>query len=376
MLKLSLVSAAALSLVVVGGCRESTSSEPESEQPASGGAPAPVRPESPAAEVESDSLVGYLKGLPTARAVRGDIPAQKGLIETEKFIASELKKMGYEPRLQDLVWNLKYQDETEAKLKEQGRPVYGGPKHPETTPDLAGNTWHNIIVEIKGTKNPEEMILVGAHFDAVAGSPGADDNGSGAAALLEIARVLKGRPMERTVRLVFFNLEEIGLRGAQEYAKSLREKLNSGEEKLIGMMSLEMLGYYTDEPNSQRSPIPKIEGVFEPPTVGDFIGILTLKAYSPFARELAAAMKAAAPEMKVEVADFAPVPPPDFMRSDHAPFWLIGQPAVLVTDTSEFRNPNYHKPTDTIETLDQERYTLVTRALAGAIHSMARPAEE
>jgi aminopeptidase YwaD len=328
----------------------------------------------PAERVSTESLLGTLGMLPKDRAVRGSIESQKGLIETERVLVRELKKIGYEPMLQNLVWNLKYQQDAQAS----GKPANvaystGGPLNPETTPELAANVWHNIIVEIPGTVHPEEVLIVGAHFDAVAGSPGADDNGSGTAALLEIAKALKDRPMERTVRLVFFNLEEIGVRGAQEYAKSIRDELNDGTRKLIGMMSLEMLGYFTSEPGSQRSPIPKIEGVFDPPTVGDFIGMATIKPFSEFARALEKGMNAAAPELKVVVVDFPPVAPPDFLRSDHAPFLLMGHPAVMITDTSNYRNPNYHKPTDTIETLDAERYTLVVRALAGAVYEVAGP---
>src|SRR6185369_13008798 len=105
--------------------------------------------------------------------------------------------------------------------------------------------------------------LLGAHFDAVPNAPGADDNGSGTAALLEIARVLHGRTVRRTIRMVFFNLEEIGLKGSVEYVRLYKPTLDAKKESLIGMVSMEMLGFYSDEPKSQRSPIPKIEGVFD-----------------------------------------------------------------------------------------------------------------
>jgi hypothetical protein len=328
----------------------------------------------PEAEVSRERLMGFLRSLPEDRAVRGTIEAQRGLIATEQLILAKLREMGYEPELQPLVWNLAYQKAAEAKGEPVG-PIYGGPRHPESTPELEANTWHNIIVEIPGKSRPREVLIVGAHFDAVAGSPGADDNGSGTAALLELARVLRGREMERTVRLVFFNLEEIGIRGAKEYARSLMEKWDEEHpehEKLMGMMSLEMLGYFSDEPGSQRSPIPKIEGVFDPPTTGDFIGMATVQAFSEFARALEKGMQRAAPELKILVVDFPPVAPPDFLRSDHAPFLLLGQPAVMITDTSEYRNPHYHRASDTVETLDAERFTLVVKAVAGAVYDLAR----
>jgi thiol peroxidase len=334
-----------------------------------------AQPASPAAQVSRQSLMSFLEGLPKARAVRGTIESQKGLIATEHYLTDALQKMGYQPQLQDLLWNLKYQDDQEQKLGvKQTGPIFGGPHHPETMPELAANTWHNIIVEIPGTRAPHEVLIIGAHFDAVAGAPGADDNGTGTAALLETARVLRGKPLDRTVRLVFFNLEEIGLRGSNEYVKSLLPTLGepgAAKDTLIGMVSLEMLGYFSDEPNSQKSPIPKIEGVFDPPTTGDFIGIATVKAFSPFARAFEAGMHAAAPDLRIVVADFPPVAPPDYMRSDHAPFMISNLPALMLTDTSNYRNPNYHRPTDTVATLDPVRFTLVARAVAGATSALA-----
>ncbi|MBX3377653.1 MAG: M20/M25/M40 family metallo-hydrolase [Phycisphaeraceae bacterium] len=318
----------------------------------------------PAAMIETARLEASIRGLPTKRAARGDVAHQKGLLETEALLELWLKDLGYTPRRLPLTWNLKYQADEEKKA---GVPE--SQQAPETNAGLAERTWHNIVVELPGKTLPKEVLILACHFDAVPGAPGADDNGTGVAALLEIARVLKGVPMERTVRMIFFNLEEVGLRGSMEYVKRDLPK----DEKVIGMVSLEMLGYFTDAPNSQRSPIGKIEGVFDPPTVGDFIAIATIQKFSEFARRLDAEMRAAAPGLKTVVADFMPVAPPDFLRSDHAPFMLTGKPGVMLTDTSNFRNPHYHKPTDTIETLDMERFTLVVRGVAGAAHAIAGP---
>jgi aminopeptidase YwaD len=372
----TIASLAVLSLMIAG-CREELPNGVEqpavSEQEARRG-PAVHRPEE---EVRQESVMEFLRALPEERAVRGSIAAQEGLIQTERLIVAKLREMGYEPQLQELTWNLAYQKAAEARGEHVG-PIYGGPQHPESTPELEGNTWHNIIVEIPGRSRGREVLIVGAHFDAVAGSPGADDNGTGTAALLEIARVLKGRELERTVRLVFFNLEEIGIRGAKEYAKSLMEKWDEEHpehEKLVGMISLEMLGYFSDEPGSQRSPIPRIEGVFDPPTTGDFIGMATVRAFSDFARALERGMRKAAPDLKIVVVDFPPVAPPDFLRSDHAPFMMLGQPAVMITDTSEYRNPHYHRASDRVETLDPERFTLVVKAVAGAVLDLANAGE-
>lgn len=313
-----------------------------------------------------------LASLPTRRAARGDIAHQRGLAATERLIAGELRGMGYSPRLQPLTWNLNRQAEFEARLESGGAAVQSRAA-PETTPELAAKTWHNIIVEIPGGDLASEVLILGAHFDAVPGTPGADDNGTGTAALLEIARVLHGRPIRRTIRLVFFNLEEIGLKGSAEYVRTQKPAFDARAQTLIGMVSLEMLGFYSDAPNSQRSPIPRIEGVFDPPTVADFIGLATIKRHSAFCRRLEAEMSTAVPDLRIVVADFPPIAPPDFLRSDHAPFLLVGLPAVMLTDTSNFRNPNYHKPTDTIQTLDASRFTMVTRAVAAAAYAIAEP---
>lgn len=324
----------------------------------------------PAAAVDTTHLMAGLSGLPVKRAARGDIESQQGLADTETYLMNRLKELGFTPRFQDLSWNLQKQIE-----KSQGLPgadPTGGA--PETTPELSHRTWHNIVVDLPGTDLASEVLIVGAHFDAVPDAPGADDNGTGIAALLELARVLKDHPTRRTIRLAFFNLEELGVKGSADYVRAYRRTLDAGAEKLVGMISLEMLGYFTDEPGSQKSPIPKIEGVFDPPTVGDFIAIATTKAHQPFSQQLSKLMHEGAPDLKVLTADFMPIAPPDMLRSDHAPFLLAGLPAVIVTDTSNFRNPNYHKPSDTLATIDQARFTAVVRGLAHAVYHMAEPA--
>ncbi len=315
----------------------------------------------PEAKIDAARVMTTLRALPTARAVRGTVESQQGLVKTEELIGQWLKDLGYTPKVQDLAWNLKYQSEQE---KKSGLPG----KLPDTTDELAAHTWHNFIVEVPGKEMPEEVLILSAHFDAAPGAPGADDDGTGTAALLEIARVLKDKPMRRTVRMIFFNLEEAGLHGSIQYVKGRDRK-----EKIIGMVSMEMLGYYSDKPNSQKSPIPKIEGVFDPPTVGDFIGMATVKKHQAFSQRLNKEMLASAPGLKTVVVDFVPIAPPDFLRSDHAPFMLAGLPGVMLTDTSNFRNPNYHKSTDTVETIEEARFILVTRAVAGAAYRIAEP---
>ena len=317
--------------------------------------------------VNTDRLFDTIRDLPTSRTASAAPADQHVLKDTEELLLRWLRDLGYTPVAQPLQWTT------------GGVARVRTPDGWSLVPDPEPRTWRNIYVEIPGKETPDEVLLVGAHFDSVPGTPGADDNASGVAAALELARILKDRPMRRTVRIVFFNLEEIDLNGSTEHAAWTKARIDAGVERVVGMLSLEMLGYYTDKPDSQRVPFPAIPGVFTPPTVGDFLALIATQDSAEFARSLHAAMHEAAPTLKLVGIDFIPdagVAFPDVRRSDHAPFWDIGVPAVLVTDTSEFRTPHYHRPDDTWQTLDRVRYTEAVRAIVGAIWRLAGPINE
>lgn len=326
-------------------------------------------PPDPASLISTDRLVETILSLPEKRAALGSPEHREGLRRAESLLVDRLRELGLAPVMHAFTW--------------------GSPAAEIDSPaDAAQITWHNITVDLPGTDLKDEVLVVGAHFDAVPMGPGADDNATGTAAALELARVLKDFPTRRTIRIAFFNLEEVGLVGSSAYAAEWK-KLNQpappapGEapapadapnpETIVGMLSLEMLGYFSDEPNSQKSPIPSQPGVFEAPTVGDSIALVGIARDKAFIRELADAMLASAPGLKTTVVDFVPVALPDMTRSDHRPFMALRVPALMVTDTANFRNPNYHKGTDTLETLDLARFTLVVRGLAGAVHQIAKP---
>jgi len=316
----------------------------------------------PEREVQRDGLLDHVRALPDARAAMGSPESRRGLLRAQRWLTQTLRDMGHDPRLQSIDFSPP-ESTTNGKVGDA---------------DADQREWKNIIVEISGREKPDEVILVGAHFDAAPGSPGADDNGSGVAAALELARALKDRPMRRTVRIVLFNLEELGMIGSRQYAQRVKERIDRGRERIVGMMSLEMIGYYSDEPGSQRSPIPPIPGVFDPPAVGDFLAIVATRSSSEFAHRLESLMNEAEPALKTFLFDLAPGNGwmiPDTRRSDHAPFWDIGSSAVMLTDTSEFRSPHYHQPSDTIETLDAERFTQAARAVVGAVWRLADPIE-
>ncbi|MBU0943336.1 MAG: M20/M25/M40 family metallo-hydrolase [Proteobacteria bacterium] len=225
----------------------------------------------------------------------------------------------------------------------------------------------NLEVEIPGHLYPEEIIVVGAHYDTVSNCPGANDNGSGVAALLELARLLADANPQRTVRLVAFANEEppfffSNTMGSAFYAARCHDR----KEKIMGMLSLETIGYYSDEPGSQQYPFPF--SIFYPDTAS-FIGFVgnirsrqlvraTIKAFRSHARFPSEGL--AAPSFITGVG-----------WSDHLSFWRKGYPAIMVTDTAFNRYASYHTPEDTAEKLDYERMSRVVTGLVPTILELA-----
>ena len=225
----------------------------------------------------------------------------------------------------------------------------------------------NLEVEIAGSLQPEEIVVIGAHYDTVSGCPGANDNGSGVAALLELARLLADTRPVRTVRLVAFANEEYPFSlskdmGSRHYAALTRKR----QEKIVAMLSLETMGYYRDDPGSQQYPFPF--SLFYPNTA-NFIGFvgnvrsrhLVRRAIGSFRRH------AHFPSQGIAV--------PSFITgvgwSDHWSFWQEGYPAIMVTDTAFYRYAPYHTPADTPEKLDYERMARVVTGLARTILDLA-----
>ena len=193
----------------------------------------------------------------------------------------------------------------------------------------------------------EACVLIGAHFDSVPNTPGADDNASAVAVMLAAAKALDRR---KDVMYVAFNAEECNLAGSQEFVKQM-----SGELKVLKQVHiLEMVGYRDRRPNSQRNPLPMIQA----PTTGDFLAVVANKG-NLVNQIIEAAGSISVPVVGLAIPAGLPLDAirqlsPHLLRSDHASFWGKNIPAVMWTDTSEFRNPHYHQPTDTPETLDYE----------------------
>lgn len=199
----------------------------------------------------------------------------------------------------------------------------------------------------------DRPILIGAHYDTVPGSPGADDNASGLAVLLELGRLLTESPGHWPIRLVAFDMEEYNLSGSRAYAAHLKQQ----RQQLRLMLGLEMLGYRSSEPGSQSFPLYSPLLKFLYPDRGDFIGLIGNLRAIPDLRHLTRAMR-----QQQTQCYWLPVPlwgwaVPDTRRSDHSPFWDRGDRAIMATDTANLRNPNYHKASDTLDTLDLDFLT-------------------
>ncbi len=221
----------------------------------------------------------------------------------------------------------------------------------------------NLIVHIPGERTPEITFVVGAHFDSDSGSPGADDNAAAVAGILEMARVLAGQHLGASLELVFFAAEEAGLVGSRHYAQGLRNALR----EISGMLSLEEIAYTCTRPGCQFA-FPNIPGCLKidhpVPNVGTFIAGVGNDASSDLLHSFQTAAARYVPELSVDTAQVAGLGcPADTRRSDHASFWDEDYPALLITDTANFRNPNYHQPTDTLQTLDLTFATRVTQAV-------------
>ena len=225
----------------------------------------------------------------------------------------------------------------------------------------------NLDVEIPGTARQKEIVIVGAHYDTVVGTPGANDNTSGVAATLALARRFARRKTGRTLRFVAFVNEESPYAhteqmGSRVYARRCRER----NENVVAMMSLETIGYYDDRPGSQKYP-PPIGSLY--PSEGNFIGFVGNLASGDLVRRVVGTFReseqfpsegAALPEAIARIGD-----------SDHASFWHEGYPALMVTDTANFRYPFYHMPEDTIDKVSFDRLARVVRGLEKAVAELA-----
>jgi Zn-dependent M28 family amino/carboxypeptidase len=228
--------------------------------------------------------------------------------------------------------------------------------------DQEGRRYNNIVVTLEGTSLREESVIIGAHYDTVSGTPGADDNASAVAVLLELCHTLKDYRPQRTLKIIFFVLEEPpSFMTPTMVSFVCAQQARDRGERIHGMISLEMVGYFNEAEGSQAFPVPGLQWIF--PDRGNFIGVVG----NVHSRELTLAVAEA-----LKVGSTLPVEHlvalpfiPGIGLSDHGSFWKMGFRAVMVTDTAFYRNPNYHSSKDTIETL---RFDKMSQLVSGMVH--------
>ena len=229
-----------------------------------------------------------------------------------------------------------------------------------------GGTYHNVIGTVRPAVQPSQSappLILAAHFDTVQGSPGADDNASALAVMLAVARQVRAMTLARPIRFIGFNLEEENLLGSSAYTALLRKN----RETIHGAIVLECVGYASHQHNSQKIP----PGVpIAVPTTGNFLAVIGNERSQALTASVVQAMKSHLPIVPLIVPDNGEKLP-DTRRSDHTSFWEDGFPAVMLTDTANFRNPHYHRPTDTLDTLNLDFIASVVDGVTAAVIALA-----
>ena len=228
--------------------------------------------------------------------------------------------------------------------------------------------YKNVIASFNPTH--KTRVVIGAHYDVCGEQPGADDNASAVAGLLEVGRLIQElKPtLNCRVDLVAFSLEEppyfqTPLQGSAIHASSLAK----AKVEVKAMICLEMIGYFSDEPNSQQFPLPQLAQMY--PSVGNFIVVVGQTGEEALVQQVKESMQKVAQINVQSIA--APKSITGITFSDHASYWDQGYPAVMINNTSFYRNPNYHEVTDTIDTLDFDKMTEVVRGVYWALVGLA-----
>jgi Peptidase family M28 len=227
---------------------------------------------------------------------------------------------------------------------------------------ISGNTYRNVICSFGPESN--ERIVVGAHYDSYHEYPAADDNASGVAGLIELARLLSQTKLSMQVDLVAYTLEEPPYFGTPHMGSVMHaQSLRKDGVSVKAMLSLEMIGYFSDRPDSQKFPVSILRAFY--PSQGNFIAVVGSFGEGGLARRTKRAMLASSslPVYSINAPRF--VPGVDF--SDHLSYWNSGYPAVMITDTAFYRNRNYHTANDTAEKLDYRRMAMVVTGVYGAV---------
>ncbi|MBR8838375.1 MAG: M28 family peptidase [Stigonema ocellatum SAG 48.90 = DSM 106950] len=275
-----------------------------------------------APQVSATKLLAHIQRLNFTRYT----PAERS--RTRNYITTELKKLGWKPKLE------KFTDGV------------------------------NIFAERQGTNKAGGAILVAAHYDTVFISPGADDNASGVAVVLEIARLLGSQPTPRTLQLAFFDREEAGLLGSKAFVTNKAHLQN-----LHGVIVMDMVGFTCYTAGCQKYPVGL--PVTPPSDKGDFLAVVGDAEHLPLLSSFHNTQKSEnLPPVLTLPIPLKGLLTPDVLRSDHAPFWYQGVGAVLVTDTANLRTPHYHQPSDVPGTIDRSFLTGAAQVVVNATVSL------
>jgi hypothetical protein len=242
--------------------------------------------------------------------------------------------------------------------------LYGQPEYQEFI--ARKKTYRNVSLRLGHGDGP--LLIVGAHYDTKGGRPGADDNASGVAGLLELARLLSATKLDTPVELVAYTLEESSINGISHFGSYQHAKrLRTIGRDVSCMISLEMIGYFTDDKGSQHFPIPGMATLY--PDTGNFISVVGRLEEIEVVREFKGLFRSAS-DLPVYSLNSPPLIP-GMKLSDHSSYWDFGYKAIMVTDTAYLRNPNYHKDTDTAKTLDYEKMAKVVSGVYAFIIGIA-----
>lgn len=291
----------------------------------------------------------------------------EGMRAAESYITEQFASFALEPQIQRYSVEAKLIQQTTARLRRH----YGSWLHeqlPIYPNELGDAALMNIWVEIPGSLKPERLLVVGAHFDTVGNSPGANDNGSGVAGLLELARALSSARPQVTIILVALSAEELPIGGvAGESGSSIfLDKLLEQDRIPFGMVSLETIGFYSDEEGSQKYPAP-LDYYY--PSQGNFVAFVSDSTSREFVREFGGRFREHA-EIASQGATLPASLVPDVLRSDHETYVLRGIPGMMVTDTANFRFPHYHQSSDTVDKVNIENLARVVQGLIGALYDI------
>jgi hypothetical protein len=232
--------------------------------------------------------------------------------------------------------------------------------------ELQARVCHNIEVEVPGAK--PQIVLVGAHYDSVFGAPGANDNGTGVAALLALARRFVGKSSQQTLRFVAFVNEEPPYFQTEQMGSFVYAgRCKAHGDQISAMLSLETIGYFSDAPHTQIYPSRGL-GVFYP-TTGNFIGFVgNLRSRALLRRTVGLFREQAKlPSQGAALPSFMP----GVGWSDQWAFWQHGYPGIMITDTAPFRYPHYHRASDTPDKIDYDRFALVVSGMEKVIAELA-----